>query len=57
MARMRKPPRRPIAPIVCLDGNMKTENVALQAAIDHYNGVRDTYIKTLEGKGYASMAR
>lgn len=32
---------------------MKTENTALQAALDHYDGVRDTYIKTLEGKGIA----
>ena len=30
---------------------MKTDNAALQAALDHYDGVRDTYIKTLEGKG------
>ncbi len=30
---------------------MNTENEALQAALRHYDGVRDTYVKTLEGKG------
>ena len=30
---------------------MSTENTSLQAALRHYDGVRDTYIKTLESKG------
>lgn len=32
-------------------GAMETENEALKVALHHYNEVRDTYLKTLEGKG------